>query len=462
MSKLFSTILVSITLVSSFIVNVYSIEHSVASASNSKASIGPSKSKLRMTIFSNFIIFGEINYRGINDAVSVKGSLTDADGNGLANREILLYVRVLPYHFLMGKTRTDSDGCFYFNNWNNTALKPLLDKYAGSGSFRIKIWTIFHGDHDYNRSFAYREDAINMILPLGPAPNFWISATKAVVNAGGSVDVPVHIYHNAGNEKIQNLTLSLEALPCNGVRFSTFPLVVPNLTYNSSSQLETGNATIHISVDYNVQADHYTLVVAVEAITKDLNTGEQRHMKEWLGLLHLAINPAVSVTEKQCSTGDLPAGSRAGPYIRIWMSMHTNKTSGNELELKASESANVTIYLTSEDNPDARNLIDHLSGCKLHILQAGEIHYPYSTDTIPPKMPIGTDAKLDKQTLMIKPINEIAKEARLDDSFVLDQATLTINTNSSVKPGMYLIGIPVRGFSGVVYEAILVFRLTLA
>ncbi len=62
---------------------------------------------------------------------------------------------------------------------------------------------------------------------------------------------------------------------------------------------------------------------------------------------------------------------------------------------------------------------------------------------------------------MIKSINEIAKEARLDDSFVLDKATLTINTNSSVKPGTYLIGVPVRGFSGVEYEAILVFRLTL-
>jgi len=88
-----------------------------------------------MTLFSNFIFMGVINYRGIDDASSVKGSLSDAFGKGLANRDVWIYAN----NIVMGKVTTDSEGCFYFNSWNNTSLKPLIDKYAHSIGFKVKI-----------------------------------------------------------------------------------------------------------------------------------------------------------------------------------------------------------------------------------------------------------------------------------------------------------------------------------
>lgn len=265
------------------------------------------KSRLRMTPFLNFIgVAGEINYRGINDAASVKGSLTDAFGNALANKEILIYVN----HNLMGKVRTDSEGCFYFNSWNNTALKPIIDKRGDSGVYWIKVWAIFPGDHEYKRSFTYKKDVIYLHMPLLPVPNNYIPTTKAEVNAGSSVDVPVVVQLNPGQEML-NLKLSLDALPCRGVSAFIGPSVIPKLEpklsetgnviesiYNETSKsivtkkYETvaGKATIHISIDSNLKSGKYTFVIVGEGIIKDLRAGDERHAKEWFGLLHLTVS----------------------------------------------------------------------------------------------------------------------------------------------------------------------------
>ncbi len=259
------------------------------------------KTRLRMTLFSQFTGIGVINYYGINDAVSVKGSLSYAPGKGLANREISIYVD----HILMGKTRTNSEGCFYFNNWNNTALKPLIDRFAGSGVFGVKIWSIFHGDHDYRPTITYKRDSIYTgIVHLHPR-TLDVRTTEAVVNAGGSVDVPVVIQLPTVNLEVQNLTLSLDALPCNGVNVLITPSVIPSVKPGSSFKvLKSGNSTtfipdltaepnaiIHISLDSNVEPGHYWLMIVGEATYKNLDTGEQTHLKQLLGLLQMTVKP---------------------------------------------------------------------------------------------------------------------------------------------------------------------------
>ncbi len=163
------------------------------------------------------------------------------------------------------------------------------------------------------------------------------------------------------------------------------------------------------------------------------------------------IGPAPTFVQ-QCSTDDLPTGSRTGPYIRLEMTDY-------ELSMKSSESTSVTIYLIGANSEEARNLVNHLSGCKLRILQPGEIHYPYDGKTIPDKMPLGTGAGLEKYILTIKPSNETL--AALSNQLILDSTKLTVYSTNSAKLGTYLIGIPVEGHQGVLYRALLVIRLTI-
>ncbi len=264
------------------------------------------KSRIRMTLFSHFIgVAGVINIGGINDAVSVKGSLRGAFGKSLDDRDILIYVNDI----LMGKTRTDSKGCFYFNDWNNTKLKSMLDKYANIGVFGIKIKAVFPGDDHYTESSVYDRDSVYTSPPPLPMPNNYIPTTEAQVNAGSSVDVPV-VIQVMPHEVMLNVTLSLDALPCEGVSYSVnpsfFPKLAPKLSetgevteeyYNETSQSHVtkkyeviaGNTTIHISTDSKLKAGHYTFVIVGDAIMKDLNLGEEKHLKEPFGLLHLIV-----------------------------------------------------------------------------------------------------------------------------------------------------------------------------
>ncbi len=272
-----------------------------------QTSTGSLKSTLRMVLFSS-LYTGVFNYERISDAVSVKGLLTDALGKGLADREILIYVKLSENRIFMGKARTDSEGCFYFNSWDSAKLKPLIDKYGG---FRFKILVVFPGDSDYRRSFAYKWDWMYSGAVSFPAPSFRIFAKDTIVSAGGSVDVTA-VVHVEPSEELLNLTLSLDALPCKGVSVFVTPSVIPKLmaelSYtgdvtmsiydNKTGTIVTkkyntaaGNVTIHISTDSNVQLGYYKLIIVGEAIKKDLQTGDQKHMKQVLGILALTINP---------------------------------------------------------------------------------------------------------------------------------------------------------------------------
>ncbi len=228
------------------------------------------KARLEMTLFSNPWYMNP-NFKNVDESTSVKGFLKDVSSNGIGNREILIYVN----NILMDKTRTDSKGCFYFNSWNNTQLKSLVDKAEGQhlSMLPVKIRAVFNGDHDYERSMGYRKSVINLIgVSVGAQfaqviqPKNGSYELRLTVSVGESADLPIRIaFPPAG---ATNVTLQLFAVPCT-VQASVIPTII-DLKY-------TANAVIHITTDSVAKAGDYTLRIGILERTQ-LRTLEPIHL----------------------------------------------------------------------------------------------------------------------------------------------------------------------------------------
>ncbi len=249
----------------------------------------PAKSRLDMVIFSDSP-FSYVNFRGLNESDSIKGFLRDAARNGIADREISVYADSI----LVGRTTTDAHGCFYFNNWDNVKLKPLLDKNEGKTSISIKVRAVFTGDQDYKRSMAYKRDYMYLIPVTGPTVQYSIvtkegsPSLELTASPGGSVYLPIIVNPllQLDNSKVtvRNIAFSLDALPCSKVQAS----IIHNAV---SIPKNIANATVLISVAPDTQPGHYTFGIMRHAIMKAPN-GQEWLATEKIGLLHLTIKSA--------------------------------------------------------------------------------------------------------------------------------------------------------------------------
>ncbi len=198
------------------------------------------------------------NYRGMAESTSVMGFLKDVSNNGIVNRQIVIYVN----NILMGKASTDPKGCFYFNSWNNTKLKPLLDKAMNAGwMIPIKVRAVFNGDNDYGRTLAYRKGIIytEFVASLRPPllPPYVILPKNGslplglTVNAGDSADLPIMVRSLVGSI---NITPHFFAVPC---------AVYASINPSTINLNKTADAVIHVSADSDAKAGDYTMGIGI-------------------------------------------------------------------------------------------------------------------------------------------------------------------------------------------------------
>ncbi len=267
---------------------------------------------LNMTLYS-YSPFG-LGYRSIDNSTSVKGFLRDVSGNPIENREILIYVNDI----LMGKANTDYQGCFYFNNWNNTKLKPLIDSWLGRNpTIPTTIKAVFPGDNNYSHNIAYNKDAwIRLFSSDGPAASpapFKIvtkqgSGLEYAIDSGESTQFPI-VVASVYPYQIEKMKLSIASLPC-----SVYAVLVPNeismvtnktnmnILILAKQNAQPGNYTLGlvgqmILKDQNT-GENYTLGLVGQMILKDQNTGEKIQSDGILGLLYLRINKLAAPTSQ--------------------------------------------------------------------------------------------------------------------------------------------------------------------
>ncbi len=251
---------------------------------------------------TDFIYLGFDNSYPVNGSYSVNGFLNDASNNGISNRDILIYVN----NILMGKTNTDSNGCFYFNSWNKTKLKPLLDeaKTKGKGTIPVKIRAIFHGDNTYKGSMGYRKNSILLGPPISSyamappsKPPFLIQPNGSFplavsVRAGGSADLPLSVTPEV---RAKNITLQFVGVPC-GVQVS----VIPSMVYlKQTLYAEPSSLVVHITADSHTKTGDYTLGIKVN------NAIETSAGKIWsstpvLQTIHLTIHCPLNYKPIEC------------------------------------------------------------------------------------------------------------------------------------------------------------------
>lgn len=109
------------------------------------------------------------------DGMSVKGYLTDQNGIGLENHEIMFYITnatldngtTISENLLMGKTTTSQDGCFYFADWDaNKSLQFRKDIFTrGSDNAPTYINTVFAGTSDLQGSSNATKIMYHPIVP---------------------------------------------------------------------------------------------------------------------------------------------------------------------------------------------------------------------------------------------------------------------------------------------------------
>lgn len=118
------------------------------------------------------------------DGMSVKGYLTNQNGTGLANQEIMFYLNnatfdngtTISENLLMGNTTTDQTGCFYFADWDANKSLQFHNEvfttspsgnglFSGSDNVLVYINTIFAGTNNLSGSLNATKIMYHPIVP---------------------------------------------------------------------------------------------------------------------------------------------------------------------------------------------------------------------------------------------------------------------------------------------------------
>ena len=138
---------------------------------------------------------------------------------------VSIFVNDIP----VGQASVDPDGCFQYDDWDDSELKDVFDGLVESDKKNIthvpaelKFTAVYYGDENHSTVSVTK----NSYLYLGLVPLAWPSYTTSVspnvihLKPGESTDFDLAVQPNSKEAEVEHMVLNMQRLPC-GVSWSS-------------------------------------------------------------------------------------------------------------------------------------------------------------------------------------------------------------------------------------------------
>ena len=137
-------------------------------------------------------------------------------------------ITIIVNGIVMGTTQTYPNGCFQFNNWNDSKLRDQINKSKSLGisSMELNFQTQYFGDSNHNPANASAVSYLGFYaVPLAPAqydtevyPSNQINVTQ-----GDSAQFHITVKPFSKYWKVGHMKLNLQRMPC-GLSYDISPI----------------------------------------------------------------------------------------------------------------------------------------------------------------------------------------------------------------------------------------------
>lgn len=209
------------------------------------------------------------------DGDLLKGNLSSSTGL-ISDANVLVSINGI----VMGNAKTYPDGCFQFNQWNDSKLSEQTsaflanEKNSGSfGPFNLTFSAHFAGDSNHDPTTAQATSSMYLIAIPFPPPMIETTVTPSQVNItqGSSANIQISARPMIEQWDVSHMNLSLQGLPC-GASYH-----VSQVSDNDTSST-THPAVFNVNLDTATYSPEGTYFVGMvqngtnPLITKDIGT----------------------------------------------------------------------------------------------------------------------------------------------------------------------------------------------